>query len=114
MSMTDRTDNVYPYDTYYEPMYNVPIVTGASKYMNRNTGKLFIIVINEAFYYGEKIGQSLINPNQLQSYGTMVWDKKIDLNRELCVETENVNTIDIIANGTNVGFNSRALTEHEL
>ena len=44
----------------------------------------------------------------------MVWDKKIDLNRELCVETENGDTIDLIANGTNVGFNSRALTEHEL
>ena len=49
MAMIERTDNVFPYDTYYEPMYNVPIVTGASKYMNRNTGKLFIIVINEAF-----------------------------------------------------------------
>ena len=55
VSIKDITDNVYPCDTYYEPMYNVPIVTGASTYKNRNIGRLFIIVINEALYYGKKL-----------------------------------------------------------
>ena len=55
-------------------MYNFPIVTGASMYTDRNTVRLFIIVINEAFYYGKKLVRSLINPNQLGSYRTMVWD----------------------------------------
>ena len=46
--------------------------------MDRNTGRLFIIVLNKEFYYGKKLGHSLINPNQLKSYGTMVWDNPID------------------------------------
>ena len=62
-------------------MYNVPIVTGASTYTNRNTGRSFTIVINEAFYYGEKLSHSLINTNKLRSYGNMVWDNPFDSNR---------------------------------
>ena len=64
MTMPERTSNVYPYDTSYEPMYNVPIVTGALTYTDRNTGISFIIVINEALYYGKKLGHYLINTNQ--------------------------------------------------
>ena len=48
MAIHLRTTNVYPYDTSYEPMYIVSIVIGASTYIDRNTGILFIIVINEA------------------------------------------------------------------
>ena len=95
-------------------MYNVPIVTGASTYVNRNTGRSFIIGMNEAFYYGKKLGHSLIILNRFRSYGTMVWDDPFDSNRELCVENEDGGTIDIIENGTNIGFDSRAPTGHEL
>ena len=49
MATTKITDDVYSYDTSYEPIYNVPMVTGASTYMGRNTGRLFIIVINGIF-----------------------------------------------------------------
>ena len=45
MAMIDSKYDVYSYDTSYEPMYNFPIVTGASKYTNINVGRSFIIVI---------------------------------------------------------------------
>ena len=53
-------------------MYNFPIVTGTLTYTDRETGGSFIIVIHETFYYGKKLGHSMINSNQLRSYGTMV------------------------------------------
>ena len=114
MAITERTADVYLYDISYEPMYNVPIVIGASTYTNRNTGRSFITFINEALYYGKNLGHSMINTNKLISYGTMVWYNPFDSNRELCVETENGDTIDLIANGTKIGFDSRAPTENEL
>ena len=64
-------------------MCNVPIVTGASTYTDRNTGRSLIIAINEALYYSKKLIHSLINPNQLRSYGTMVSDNPFDPNIEL-------------------------------
>ena len=66
MAMTERTANFYPYDTSYEPMYNVPIITSVSTYIDINTGISVIIVMNEALYYGKKLGHSLSNTNQLQ------------------------------------------------
>ena len=63
-----------------------------------------MIVINEAFYYGRKLGHYLINPNQLRSHGTMVWDKPFDLNREPFIETKDGDAIYLIENGTNIGF----------
>ena len=44
----------------------------------------------------------------------MFWYNPFDPNRKLCVETEDGYTIDLIANGTNIGLDSRAPTEHEL
>ena len=82
--------------------------------MDRNTGRLFIIVLNKALCYSKKLGHSLINPNQLRSYGTMVWDKPFDSTRQLFVETENGNTIYILADGIKVGLDSRAPTDHKL
>ena len=61
-------------------MYTVTIVNGASMYTDRNTDRSFIIVINEALYHGKKIDHSLIGPNQLLSYRTMVWDNPFDYN----------------------------------
>ena len=72
MTIPERTSNVYPYDTSYEPMYNVPIVTGALTYKDIHTGRWFIIFINEALYYGMKPGHSLIKTNPfviIQDYG---------------------------------------------
>ena len=102
--MIERIAHVYPYDTSYKPMYNVSIVPYASTYTHRNIGRSFIIVINDALYYGKKLGNSMINPNQFRSYGTMVWDNPFYSNRELCAETEYGDTIDLTENGTNIGF----------
>ena len=44
----------------------------------------------------------------------MVWDNPFDYNIDLCVETEEGDTIYLMVNGKNIGFNSRALTEDEL
>ena len=74
--------------------------------------EIFYIVTNEALYYGKKLGYSITNPNQLRSWKTMVWDNPYDQNRELCVENEDGDMIDITANGTRIGFDSRAPTDH--
>ena len=71
IEMTESTSNVHPYNNSYEPMYNVPMVTGTSTYRDINTDRYFIFVIKEALYYGKKLGHYLINPNQLQAYGIM-------------------------------------------
>ena len=105
---------MYPYDASCKPLYNVPIVTGATTVTDSITGNSFIMVINEALYYGKKLDHSLINPNQLRFDETMVWDNPFDLCRDLCTETVDVNTIDLTPDGTKIGFSSHVPTGEEL
>ena len=81
-----RTADVYPYNTSYKPLYNVPIVSGATTVMDNITGNPIIMAVNEALYYCNKLDYSLINPNQLKYYGTMVWDNPFDQNKDPCLE----------------------------
>ena len=62
LSYTNRTADVNPYDDSYTPITNVPIVTGTTTY-HHGDGTSYILVINEALYYGQKLKHSLINPN---------------------------------------------------
>ena len=82
---TERTADVYPYNTSYQPLQNVPIVTGATAWDDPVDGKTWILVINEGLYYGNQLDHSLINPNQLRSNGIIYQDNPFS--------NENVNTL---------------------
>ena len=85
MSYTNRTADVYPYDDPYRPMTNVPIVTGATTYHHKD-GNSYILVINEALYYDNRLKHSLINPNQIRHNGIGYWDNPYDSTHQLSIE----------------------------
>ena len=105
---------MYPYNPLFKPLYNVPIVSGTTTVTDIITGNSFIMVINEALYYGKKLDHSLINPNQLRCYETMVWDDSFDPYRDLCIKTGDGNTVDMIPYVTKIGFISHVPTDEEL
>ena len=114
LKMTSRTADVYPYNPSCKPLYNVLIVSGVTTVTDSITGNSFIMVVNESLYYSKKLDHSLINPNQLRCYETMVWDNPFDPYRYLCIETGDGNTIDLILDGTKIGFSSHVPTDEEL
>ena len=111
---TNRTADVYPYDASYEPVKSVPIVTGATTYHHPN-GQAYIIIINEALFYGNKLDHSLINPNQVRFNGVGFWDNPYDDMHELSIELyEKDVTIPMHFNGTKLVFESTVPSEQEL
>lgn len=85
LEYTTRTADVFPYDDSYEPITNVPIVSGATAYTN-DEGETFILVINEDLYYGDKLDHSLINPNQVRHNHIHYWDNPYDKERPLSIQ----------------------------
>jgi hypothetical protein len=69
LTATFRTADVYAYDTSIQPMGNVTIVSAATAYDDPVSGDTFILVFNESLYSRKQLDHSLINPNQLRSYG---------------------------------------------
>jgi hypothetical protein len=51
------------------PIAYVPIVPGATANDNPISGDTYILVSNESLCFGNELDQTLINPNQLRSYG---------------------------------------------
>ena len=113
-SYTNRTVDVYSYDTSIAPIANVPIVTGLTAWDCPQTGATYVLVFNESLYYGTKLDHSLINPNQIRYNGLDYWDNPYDRRHGLCIDIDRGPMIDLTLDGTKVSFISRAPTQNEL
>ena len=113
-SYTNRTVDVYSYDTSAAPIQDVPIVTGITAWDCPSTGTTYLLVFNEALYYGNKLNHTLINPNQIQHNGIDYWDNPYDHRRGLCIDIDRGPAIPLALDGTKVSFQSRAPTQYEL
>ena len=114
LEYTRRTADVYAYDKSIKPIENVPIVSGATAWDDPTTGETYILVINEALYYGTKLDHSLINPNQIRAYGIGFWDNPYDKDKGLRIEMDEASMIQMRTKGTKVLFDTRSPTPKEL
>ena len=114
MGYTNRTADVYPYDKSYDPIENVPIVSGATAYDDKESGTTYILIFNESLYYGTKLSHSLINPNQVRHNHIDLWDNPYDKQHELGIETPNGPHIPFTLEGTKIKFQTRSPTQKAL
>ena len=81
LEYTQRTADVYPYDTSYSPLTNVPIITGVTAWDDPQSNTTWLLIVNEGLFYGDKLDHSLLNPNQVRHYGNIFqynpYDRKI-------------------------------------
>ena len=111
---TRRTADVYAFDKSYAPSTNVPIVTGATAYDDPISGRTFILLFNEALYYGSRMDHSLFNPNQFRMYGIPVWDNPFGHERPFSIQVSDEVSIPLMSKGTKIYFSSRVPTDKEL
>ena len=103
---TGRVCDVSPYSSEYASVPDVPIVSGATAaWTDRTTGETYILIIHEALWMADRLPHSLINPNQLRAYGTLVQDNPFAPPLELINPDDTVH-IPMRLDGTNVVFTS--------
>ena len=67
--------SVSPFLEEYALIDNIPIATVlTTAYDCPDSGQVFILVFNEALYFGERMAHTLLCPNQLRAYGVTVDD----------------------------------------
>jgi hypothetical protein len=106
---------VAPYNSeVYNPERDIPIVTAAtSYYTDQQDGQVYILVIHEGLWFGDKLTHSLINPNQLRYASVTVQDNPFERDPPVSVTTNHV-TIPLITSGTNIFLESSTPTQTEL
>ncbi len=71
---TGERVRVSPFSGEYAAMTDVPIVTALTAWTDPKTGRTFILVLNQCLYFGDRLPNSLLNPNQLRANGLTVHD----------------------------------------
>jgi hypothetical protein len=117
LSSTGESATVHSFSDERKPFADVPIGTVATAWVNPETSETFILVMNEALYFGDRLDHSLLCPNQLRAYGIMVNDtpRQFDAesNHSIMISGENV-TIPLEMNGVISYFSSHKPSDTEL
>ena len=74
ISESGETATVYSFSDEREPFGKIPIASIGTAWTSEKTGETFVLVFNEALYFGDRLPHSLLCPNQLRSYGAVVQD----------------------------------------
>jgi hypothetical protein len=74
IAYSDKVCSVSPYHPKYKSLENVPIVQAGTAYDDQNTGKTYILVMNQSLYMGDTLPTTLLNLNQARSNNIIVDD----------------------------------------
>jgi hypothetical protein len=74
LSFTDHKVVVSPFISEHAPLPDVPVASVATAWDDPKDGSTIILVVSEAFYFGERMPHSLLCPNQLRDNGIIVHD----------------------------------------
>ena len=68
-----KTCDVSPFSKEYKTMQNVPIVMAATDvYDDAETGETFILITGQALYFGDRVENTVLCPNQMRANGVIV------------------------------------------
>lgn len=85
LSYTGQTCNVTGFHDSFDSLGDIPVARVATAY-TADSGQTYILIINEALYFGSTMNHSLINPNQIHSYGIAVCNDPFDPSRDLGID----------------------------
>ncbi len=71
---TGQVCKVHPYHPKYKPTKDVPVVKGVTAYDDVESGKTYILCVNQGLYFGSEMKHSLLNQNQMRFNGVIVDD----------------------------------------
>jgi len=72
LDYTSQIAKVSGFANSLELIQDVPIVKAAVAFDHTDNGRTTILVINQALYFGDKLDNILLNPNQLHYHGLVV------------------------------------------
>ena len=114
MHYTGKECDVSPYTESYKSIKSVPIVQAATAFDNLETGETTILILNKAIWMGDKMENTLVNPNQLRAYGLTVQDNPFSESPTFVVTEGHEFILPLTSQGTILGVSTRTPTDEEL
>jgi hypothetical protein len=112
LHFTQQVVDVSPYSEDYSPMKDVPIATVATLWTHPDTSEQFVLVVNEAIYFGDRLDHSLANPNQMRHFGVQVQDNPYS--RDRLAITQDEHHIPLSIEGVTIYLDTCTPSQEEL
>jgi hypothetical protein len=77
---TSKMVNVHVYSTELDIVPGIPIVTAGTVWVDPKTKQPYLLVLNGCLYFGDRLKNSLICPNQLRANGVIAHDVSLQFN----------------------------------
>ena len=114
LHFTGKECDVSPYTDDYDSVLNVPIVTAATAFDDPESGQTYILVFNEGLWMPKSMENSLINPNQLRSFGCVVQDNPWGGSPTYIEDPSGEILVPLISEGVILSSYTRTPLENEL
>ena len=111
MEFSNTICEVSPFLDSYQPVQEIYIARCCTVWTSHDTGREYLLVGEQMLWFGDKMENSLINPNQIRAYGINVFDNPFRDNA-IGIEHDDV-FIPFDTTGTVVHFQSRSPTDWE-
>jgi hypothetical protein len=94
-SYSEETVTVSPFLDAYTPLKEIKIASVVTAYDDPLTGDTIFLVLHEALYFGDRLPQTLLNPNQIRYHGNKVHDvpKQFDPDSQHAIEIPSKNLV---------------------
>ena len=112
LNTTGQQCSVSGFHDSFDSIPDVPVATAATAYTTKD-GTTYILIVNEALYFGGSLDHSLINPNQIRHYGIPVSDDPYDSGRPFGMD-HNELFLPFETSGSAVHFISHVPSESEM
>ena len=112
LSYTGKECEVSPYSSQYEAVRNIPVVTGATVWTNAADGTAYLLIFHESLWMGNRLDNTLVNPNQLRAYDVSIQDNPFDA-KQLCITTDDT-SVELYSEGTIICGDTWTPTEAKL
>ena len=114
LQYTGQECDVSPFSDDFKPVKGVPIAHVATAWQSPVSGQTYILVFNEALWMGTTMDHTLLNPNQLRHYGTIVQDNPtLPLPLSIIAEDRSF-CMELFMQGTTVRVQTYSPTQTEL
>ena len=111
---TGKVCEVTPYTDEYDAITDIPVVRGATLWTDQHPNNEYILAFNGALWMGDTLTHSLINPNQLCAFGTLVQDNPYHTDPLGIKPPPYDSEIPLSTAGTIINADTRAPTQSEL
>jgi hypothetical protein len=116
LELTGEKVTVSPYSDAYKAVTDIPIATVVTVWEDPKNGEAWMIVIHEALFFGSKLKESLMCPNQLRAAGIKVQDapKQFDASSSHSITVPGGIEIPLQMHGVISFLETRLLTMEEI